>query len=65
MFMKILFAIYLILLILYVLYTGLNYFRIQAKGWMHPQVITNLTPFVLNVADKLSSFCLPISYSKR
>ena len=49
MFIGILFLIYILLLLAYIFYAGLNYYRIQSKGWMHPQVITNLTPFVINV----------------
>lgn len=49
MFVKVGFFLYLFVLLLYSVYTGINYYKIQAKGWIHPQVITFLVPFIINV----------------
>jgi hypothetical protein len=46
---SVLFSVYIIILLLYTIYTGLNYYRIQASGRVHPQVITFLLPFMVNV----------------
>ena len=57
MFLHIFFFIYLLLLILYAIYTGLNHYRMQASGKVHPQVVTFLVPFMVNVSIILFSFC--------
>jgi len=55
MIVEILFGLYLLVLLLYSLYTGLNYYRMQASGKVHPQVITFLLPFMANVKYVTSS----------
>lgn len=52
---KALFALYFLVLFLYTFLTALNYSRIQAKGWIHPQVVVFLLPFVVNVQLSRSS----------
>ena len=63
--MSIIFPIYLALLLLYTIYTGLNYYRIQGSGKIHPQVVTFLLPFMVNVSSKLCSLFLLKWYSNK
>lgn len=56
MFIKVGFFIYLFALFFFTLYNGLNFYRIQAKGWIHPQIIVFLFPFIFNVPDEWCSF---------
>lgn len=53
------YLLYFLLLLAYILITGLNFHRIQAKGIMHPQVVTLLLPFIVNVPPGRCSTSLP------
>jgi hypothetical protein len=56
MFIKLSFFIYLFSLIIFAIYAGLNYYRMQVKGWIHPQVVTFLLPFIINVPRENTKF---------
>ena len=53
------FGAYSFLLLLYSIYTGLNHYRIQDKGKIHPQVVTTLFPFMVNVGLPVASLSWP------
>lgn len=64
MFLESTYVIYFLALLVYLLFTGLNFYRLQAKGWIHPQVVTLLLPFIANVSPSPSSTSRPSSSSR-
>jgi len=49
MFLEIIFGLYLLIVLLVVVYMGFNYYRIEYKYNIHPQIAVTLLPFLINV----------------
>lgn len=60
------FTLYSTILLLFLIYTGFNYYRIEEKFKTHPQVIVFLLPFIINVnmppfSSSPLNFCSTVS----